>query len=367
VFLTAAILLSYWAALRLVQRSLLASPAARRAPRAALGYAALAAGALGPGSSLLFVSRPAVFEEAAAWGVAFTLLAMNQVWAWASRERRTLLPAIVLGIAAASSRPTAALVCGVLGLTAIGYSYRNTRRIDSALVVAGLALSLLPGLTAGAVFWLKLGTPFPSPLMNEQVQEAPHWQEIRRRNGDRTMSLAFIPTALVAYLRPDAVRFVDARAFVQFRFPPDPIAWVPPLREGGAYVDRVTSVTATMPLPWLVNLIAIAWLARRAGQIRRSPTRDRRAASAGWLLAAGSFAAAVAMIVLIVTTVGIASRYLADFYPTSAVGMALGVPPAHGFLAGRPVATALVTVVAIALVAWSIVATLSLTTVLVFR
>ena len=101
-----------------MQRSLRESADSAQS-HAALWYFIIGAVALGPGGTLMFVTRPAVYEEAIAWSVAFILLAMNQVWAWHSGERRSLVPAVLFAIAAANARPTAAVTSGVLGLVVI--------------------------------------------------------------------------------------------------------------------------------------------------------------------------------------------------------------------------------------------------------
>ena len=232
-YLGIAVLLASRAALQMLQRSLRerADPARPRA--LVLGYAVAGALALGPAGNLIFLARPAVYEEAIAWGVAFLLLAFNHVWAWHSRERRSLIPAVLCGIAAANARPTAATACAVLGLivalwyvvdarvrirttaeerdaageaddaedAAIGAVVKRrpaSRRALASVLVAALCLVLLPGLTAAGVFWLKLRTPMPDLRTLEQVQEAPFWRQILRKNGDKAMGLVFAPTALVA-------------------------------------------------------------------------------------------------------------------------------------------------------------------------
>src|SRR5580765_7012577 len=111
-FLATAVLLAYWAALRLLRRSL-GDAADAGQPRAlVLGYAVAGALALGPGGTLLFLTRPAVYEEATAWGVAFFLLALDRVWDWQrSQNWRALMWATIFGIAAANARPTTATAC----------------------------------------------------------------------------------------------------------------------------------------------------------------------------------------------------------------------------------------------------------------
>jgi hypothetical protein len=186
------------------------------------------------------------------------------------------------------------------------------------------------------------------------------------------MGLMFTPTELVAYFRPDALSRQPEWPFFNFRFPHEPIAWIPPLPVNGAYVERFTSLTATMPLPWIVNLTVFGWLARTAWVATRrgrAPTSPRAPPLVWeeWVLIAGSLASAGAMIALIVTTVGITNRYLSDFFPTSVVGFALGHHVIVPFFARRPVAAALAGLGGLLLVGWSIVVTLSLATQIVFR
>ena len=130
-YLGVAVLLSYWGALQLLMGSLVEAADPERPRALVLGYAAAAALALGPGSTLLFLTRPAVFEEAAAWGVAFFLLALGRVWVWyRSQDSRTLILAVLFAILSANARPTAAPACGVLGLLVAGlWRCRDSRAI----------------------------------------------------------------------------------------------------------------------------------------------------------------------------------------------------------------------------------------------
>ena len=205
----------------------------------------------------------------------------------------------------------------------------------------------------------------PSPLLNQQISTGPHWKAIRQRNGGRTGGLVFAPTELVAYFRPDTVVRRSEWPYLDFRFPEEKILWVPPLREGGAYVERFTSVTTTMPLPWIINLLLAVWLiveARRliAGRSAASLTGEE------WIFSAGMLASAAAMPLLIVTTHGITNRYLGDFFPMSAVGVALGPRVILPLLARRPNVYAATGLVTLLLVCWSVVVTLSLNSRLVF-
>ena len=285
------------------------------------------------------------------------------------------MPAVLLSVAGANARPTAAVVAAVLGLAVLAIMRARQNRPDRPVAAGpchaswaptrrGLAvaicLSLLPGLTAAGVFWLKLRSPMPSPLLNQQIATGPHWKLIRQRNGERTGGLVFAPTELVAYFRPDTVVCCSEWPYFDFRFPQEAILWVPPLREGGAYVERVASVTTTMPLPWIVNVLLAAWLLREVAAARRLARRTARhsrswSGSQHWHLAS-----AAAMPLLIVTTHGITNRYLADFFPISVVGVALGCRVILPAIARRPRVCAAAGVVTVVLVAWSVVVTMSL-------
>ena len=380
VFLSLAVILAYWATLQMLQRSLRESPDATRSRPLAVGYFIAAAAALGPGGSLLFVTRPAVYEEAIAWGVAFVLLAFNHVWAWRSGETRSVVPAVLFAVAAANARPTAVLVSAVLGLTVFAVlRYRQvcpdrppSARVSQAsqastprVLTAAISLSLLPGLTAAGVFWLKLRSPMPSPLLNQQISTGPHWKAIRQRNGGRTGGLVFAPTELVAYFRPDTVVRRSQWPYLDFRFPEEKILWVPPLPEGGAYVERFTSVTTTMPLPWIINVLLAVWLMVEARRLIAGRS-DAALTGEEWIFSAGMLASAAAMPLLIVTTHGITNRYLGDFFPLSAVGVALGPRVILPLLARRPNVCAATGLATLLLVCWSVVVTLSLNSRLVF-
>lgn len=239
-FVGIAVLLAYWAALGLVRRALLEFTEPDDARPVVLGYAVISALALGPGGTLVFLTRPGVYEEAVAWALAFFLLAVDRVWAWwRTGRRRPLVVAILLAIASANARPTAVTACGVLGLTMLALWRLRRAQFAAGItqrpaVVAALCLMLLPFLTAGGVFWLKFRAMTPDLTLNEQVPEAGHWRDVLERNGHKTKGLAFLPTEIVAYLRPDALRRRRMWPPFDFPYPRNPVLWLPPLPEGGA-------------------------------------------------------------------------------------------------------------------------------------
>jgi len=367
-FLGVAVLLAYWAALQLLLRSLRQAAVAGQPRGAVLAYAIVGALVLGPGSSLMFITRPAVYEEAIAWGIAFFLIAVNQVWGWLAREVRSLVPAVIFAVGAANARPTLAAACGVLGLVVAGLAY--LREPGRRLPRAALAICLLPGLTAAGVLYLKVRSPFPDHHLSEMMTKAPHWRVILNRNGDRTAGLMFAPTELFAYFRPDALTRTDKWPFLDFRDWQEMMVYLPPLPQGGAYVERFTSLTVTMPLACLIDLGVAVWIAAGAWRWRRSGGHARSAIAPltreEWILAAGSFVSAASMVLFTVTTVGITNRYLADFYPLSAVALPLGAYLILPFCTRRPVAGVLTGIAAVLLTGWSIVVTQALTWRLLF-
>lgn len=362
VFLSAAILLALWAALQLLRRSIRELGDSTWPPALVIGYVVLAGLALGPGSSLIILSRPAVYEEAIAWAVAFLLLTFNHTWAWLAGDTRRLAPAVLFAVAAGNARPTAAVACGVFGLLLVAWC--RMRRLDRRTVAVALCVALLPTVTASLTYWLKLGTLLPSVRLSKQVQEAPHWRDILQRNGGRTGGLMFLPTAVTAYFRPDSVRWQSTWPWFDFKFGQDSVTWVPPLPPKGAYVEKIASLTSTMPLPWAINLTVVLWCA-----VRLARRRFRGPVAVDFdppLLAGALLVSAAAMPALTVTTVGITTRYLGDFYALSAVGAAFGPLVLLPGLRHRPGLAAVAGVAAAILVVWAVLVTLSLQTHLVF-
>src|SRR5205823_3274640 len=122
------------------------------------------------------------------------------------------------------------------------------------------------------------------------------------------------------------------------------------------------------PMPWIINVWVAVWLAagawtfRSAGVNGATAIRPPPLTREQWVLAAGSFASAAAVVVFTVTTVGITNRYLADFYALSAVGLALGSCVIVPLCRQRPIVAAVVGLAAVVLTGWSIVVTLALCT-----
>jgi len=124
---------------------------------------------------------------------------------------------------------------------------------------------------------------------------------------------------------------------------PDGPTYLWPLKEGDMYVERTTSLPNIMPIPFLAAGIA------SYAAVRRRKTKEL------------VVLAAVATIGLIASTLfGMTSRYLGDFYPLLAIGLAMSATVLGS--AKRKSRLVTLTYIALVLVPWSLLANASLLT-----
>ena len=264
---------------------------------------------LGVGSVLVQLTRPAMYEEAIVWAIAFLLLAIRAVWRWTETESRVQLGvALVCLVLGAGARPTVVPAAVVLGGFILWRSVL-ARRVAWAL--SALAMVALPAVFVLGVYWLKFETLIPDLRINESVHGSPFAAAMFARNGGATTSAQFIPTSLFTYLRPDGIVFDDAFPWVESQ---SSVAWLPPLRSGGAYVEPVGSATTTMPLLVIAAIGAGCWAIWAL--VSRAELRET-ARTVGVLLIAAASCLVVTLTWLVIT-----NRYLGDFYPLLATGTA---------------------------------------------
>ena len=278
---------------------------------------------VGPGTLLIQLARPAVYEEAIAWAAAFSLLGIWLFLRWLSSQRNSLLvPTIMAFILAANARPTGAVIGLGLGAVALLLIIAKQVKRTPTSILAGTLLALLPMLSTFAVFQMKFDTPVPSLTLNEQIPESPHWAAIFEANGGHGFSPTFIPTTAWSYLRPDSLGLrPDTPSFAgslqlvtltpEFREP----TWLWPLNPGGLYYEPVASITSLAPVGLALTIVALIWPARIRGQFTYPAWVSRVL-----VLAAGLGS------VLALTTAAVTSRYLGDFVPLIVTGTALAVP-----------------------------------------
>lgn len=337
-FLSIAAGISLWSALDLCRRVL-----QRDCPRVAwqtAGYMAIAAVVLGPGGALMLVSDAYVYAEAILWSVAGMLLGANLFWRWWTEGKdRQFVGATLLLMFAAGSRPTAVLVGAVFAaLVFVGRLFQRRLTLKAILGAIGIAVLPLMALTGG--FYAKYGTPLPTGRY--EGTNYVYIQRIMENNGGPYRSSSrFVPTAALAYLRPDSMRVSTDWPWVRFRFGRpfgdkslERITYLPPLRDDSINVEPVVSLTDVMPIPLLATAAAsVAIVLRRRQRFEL-------------VMLVGL----ATTLIIMLPTQTIASRYLGDFFPLLAVGTAFGATlvPRFRRLSGRVQAYSAVAIATVA-------------------
>ena len=321
VFMTAAVTLAVGSALAVLRRLL-----RRTSGASSRWYVAIpAAIALGPGSVLITLARPAVYEEAIVWAVGFLCLSTYCLmrW-WSALDRRwavLLTASLVLGSCA---RPTALAASGVMGIAAgvrIFSSSDSARRTPRSLATVGV-IGGLPIIAGLGVFTLKFGTPFPSLLLNQQVggpSADPNWIALRKANHGQLQGFRFVPTALLAYLRPDTLVFTHQFPYVNYRFPTFAMIKMLGLQPGSMYEAPVSSITDAMPLAIVLGLFGLCQGLRSMVTSRFQFIMVALRAPTAWCALALGAAWYVTL-----SSVGLTNRYLGDVYPLVALGLSYG-------------------------------------------
>jgi hypothetical protein len=274
--------------------------------RGRIGIAGLFA-VLGGGSSLLFLASVAwVYHEAAAWGVAWSLVALAAlVRVVEGAGRRALVVSAAATLLALWSRASVALgpVAGLVAVAVWSTVSRSRRRDVGAVWPA----ALVPIVGYAVVNHAKFGRWFSIPFRDQAFTAIdPDRQAMLAANHGTLFGLKFAPTTAFAYLRPDGVRLRRWFPFVDF--PPAPGRVF-----GHVILDKFdlsSSVTASLTLLVVLTAVAVVGL-----------TRAQTPLSAYRLVLGASAAGAVAVIPFAY----VAQRYLADAFPLLAIGAIVGL------------------------------------------
>jgi hypothetical protein len=270
---------------------------------------------VGTGSTLVYLGGELlVFHEAALWGAALAIGALDAVIGFTTTGRgRTLAWASVLTGLALFSRPPLGVgplvALGLLLVVALLGRGGHLVGFPDGLALRRLALPLaaavlVPLALYGALNVAKFGTPFSLPFERQVVNTfSPGHRAVLAANDGTLVGSQFIPTNLLQYFRPDAVRFEGRWPFVQF---PDPAPVLGSVRFD--WVTPATSVPTSMPALTALSVVGLvgALTARRPRL---------------WALRAPVLGAVLASVI----TLGfgfVANRYIADFVP---VLVALGL------------------------------------------
>ena len=233
---------------------------------------------LGVGSPLYFTaSRAWIYHESAAWGMALTICALDQIVAFlrGPTGRRLARASVFGGCAVLSRAATGAgtlLALGFVLLVVVLVSIwpRARRSTMWTGVPDGAAQKRwIPGLTAAiaipsvvyaAFNYAKFETFFSVPY-DAQVESQinPHRQDVLALNHNSLFTLKAIPSQLWQYFRPDAIR-------IHGTFP-----WVGgptgfPTVIGDLLFDQrehTVSITAGMPLLVILAIVGLVALVRR--------------------------------------------------------------------------------------------------------
>lgn len=321
---------------------------------------------LGPASVLVMLARPAMYEESIAWAVGFGLLGIYCFLRWWSDHGKRWGALMVLSLTlGANARPTilplAAIMATGIAVDAL-LARRDAGRTWPTLLFAATVIAL-PAATAFGVYWLKFHTIFPSPLLDQEVSgptEQPWWRALRLVDHKSLVGLRFLPTALLAYLRPDGVTLSSAFPFVNFRFGPGlaglHLLGIP---RGSMLTERWSTVTDDMPAAIVIVTVGIIsgirTVRRQRPGLRASATQLAHSPATYCVL--GTAASGVVTL----TQDGLTNRYLGDFFPLIVVLVSLAAPPLLRATAQLSRRTAYVLVSgATVLVLWSLLVNLGL-------
>lgn len=279
-----------------------------RLTTAALGFAAT-------GGSVLTAAAaaPNHYHESLIWGLGLSLAGLAATLRFLRAPTMgPLLVATALCLAAANARSTTGLAVSVALVLAVTWSWFQGRlrpgRLRTGVLFA--AVSTIPGLSIAALNYLKFKMLIGLPMANQvYTGVSEHRRQMLAANGGSYFRLAFVPTNLVQYLRPDFAGFTARFPF--FRLPQHDATRIGRL----AYdqVDHTSSAWGAAPALAMWAAVAIALILFRPGcraALRRwrhvSPIKERMGIS---LFVGALSIVPVAMIGFI------GNRYLIDFMP----------------------------------------------------
>lgn len=267
---------------------------------------------LGAGAVPLFlVSWPVVYHESELWGAALALAGLDATLAVAERPtRRRVAIAGMLGALAINTRVTVGLA-PVLALAFVGLGLgrgaarrpaggaATSRSFTGAWCVGAAAMAAGSELALNVA---KFGTLFGLPLYGHvafRLDAREHAAALA--NHGSLIGLHFLPSTLLAAVRPDALGTMRAFPFIGL---PDSL---PTVFGGAKFVGLLPSLSAVTAMPlFCVLLVVGVALTRRA-------------------LVISIFGACALAFLPTLLVASIATRYLADLLPLLWVGGCVGL------------------------------------------
>lgn len=276
------------------------------------------------GSVMFFLaSRAFVYHETELWGAALALAAYDAILGFLTEaSRRWILFAALWSTLAFLTRATVGagpvialtIVLGVVVLRRL-----RTRRLGAPArwlaVPEGAGTNAMMGWLAAAIAvpvvvfayvnYSRFGSFFGLPIDKQVYSE---FNLARKHaladNGGSLFGLKFLPTQLVQFLRPDALRLDGLFPWITF---PDPATVIGDVTFDTR--DSASSIPATMPALTVLSLGGAVMLVRRAGAaIVRAPLIAALAGAFGTL-----------------TIAFIANRYMSDLLPALVLASLVGL------------------------------------------
>jgi hypothetical protein len=304
--LAAAVLVRLERRIRAVVRG--GAPFSRR--ESVLVAATLAALVAGP-PVLFQTSRAWIYHEAVLWGIALTLLAVDQLVRYAlaadGRERARALAWCALATTAAVLTRASIGLGPVVALTVLS-AWRIVRGGRAALrsSAASVGATVLPIAAYAMVNVAKFGSLFAIPFRSQkQALVDPSRQAFLDANHGSFFGVKFVPTTVAHYLDPIGIRLT--RAFPYLEFPRVPGRVIGGVRFD--LLDRAAGLPVTAPLLVVLSIVGVYAVARR---------RELRALRL-------PLVAALASAVAILPFGYVAQRYIGDATPILALGGLVGV------------------------------------------
>ncbi len=279
---------------------------------------------VGAGSVIIFLgSRPLVYHELELWGIATALLTADCLCRYARAP--SFGRAVAAGLAAtvaAMSRPSVGFgAIAAVGLLVLAEAVRRPgsheppRAWSRIGVLAGTGV-VLPGAVYALINEARFGTLYSLPLDRQVFTAVDHQRQLTlAANGGSLFGIKFLPTTLLQYMRPDAIRFTGHYPFVDF-----------PLHRAHVFgnvvfdtLDRSSSITASMPGLLVLAAIGAVFVAHRRGLL-------------AWAVAPAAIGL-TAGTAFVLTIAYVTNRYLADFVPPLVV---LSIAGVQGIASTRP-------------------------------
>ena len=280
----------------------------------ALGFGTLMASLTG-GSVMLFIaSQPWVYHEVYVWSASLTVAtAASLIAAWTDPTWRRIALTGALALATMLTRLPAGWAMSLALIATGGWFLFARRSTVNSSAWTRSAWGLIGGGVAtiavgSAINWAKFRHLYRFPIdKHVWSQFSAHRKIVLAFNDGRIDGLEFSWTTMLAYFRPDGVRFVS---FFPFVTPPAR----PPRPVGDVLLDesfRTGSIPATMPLLFVLAVWGFVVVYRR----RSDATAALRIPLAGALLLTGG----------VIAFAYVAQRYTSEFIPVLAFGGAVGL------------------------------------------